>query len=54
MKRLRSELCFDITCTHVKGHQDAEQEFDDLDRPSQLNVIMDDSAKQFLTFCEDQ
>lgn len=30
---------------HIDGHQDDYVEFDDLDRPSQINVLMDTAAK---------
>ena len=33
---------------HVKGHQDDYREYDSLDRMSQLNVLMDGSAKAYL------
>ena len=47
----------DATCSgksesfskHVKGHQDDTQEFQDLDRLAQLNVIVDEQAKIKLT-----
>jgi hypothetical protein len=33
---------------HIKGHQDNDKPFNDLDRQSQLNVIVDCLAKEFL------
>lgn len=36
------------TYSHIKGHQNDTTLFQDLTRPSQLNVIVDQMAKQFL------
>jgi hypothetical protein len=33
---------------HIKGHQDENTPYEELDRPGQLNVIVDQIAKDFL------
>ena len=48
IKKLRSLLPIAITCKHVKGHQNDEIDFEDLDRIAQLNVMMDIDAKSLL------
>ena len=42
---VRSQLDFDITFSHIKGHQDDAIMYHDLDRKSQLNVDCDLLAK---------
>ena len=46
--KLRDIVAIDIECKHVEGHQDDYVEFDDLDRLSQLDVMMDNEAKLFM------
>jgi hypothetical protein len=51
LKAIRYELCHSNikwTGSYIKGHQDDQIPFHNLDRPSQLNVIMDQKAKNFL------
>ena len=48
MKKLWMVLPIDITCRHVKGHQDDLLDFEELDRFAQLNVMMDIDAKSLL------
>jgi hypothetical protein len=38
---------------HIKGHQDDTTPFNDLDRPSQLNVLVDCMAKEVITIAMD-
>lgn len=42
-------LSIKISLKHVKGHQDDELEYSELDRPAQLNVQTDSLAKSRLT-----
>jgi hypothetical protein len=52
LQAIQHELTFssaDWAGTHIKGHQDDDTRFDQLDRPSQLNVLVDKMAKSFLT-----
>jgi hypothetical protein len=39
---------------HIKGHQDDIIAFDKLDRPSQLNFLVDQMAKEFLLLTKDR
>jgi hypothetical protein len=51
LKAIHYELCHSNikwTGSYIKGHQDDQIPFHKLDRPSQLNVIMDQKAKNFL------
>lgn len=45
---LKERIQIDIKGEHVKGHQDDLVEFEELDRMSQLNVMMDLEAKEFM------
>jgi hypothetical protein len=45
----RSKTRITWTGAHVSGHQDEIMDFEQLDRPSQLNVIVDQMAKDFLS-----
>ena len=42
-------LPINVTCSHAKGHQDNYLEFDELDRMTQLNVLMGIDAKKLAT-----
>ena len=48
MKKLRLTIPLQIHCQHVKGHQDVETDFNDLERSAQVNVLMDLEAKSLL------
>ena len=43
-----SNLSFDLFYSHVRAHHDDKEDYQDLSRPSQLNVNMDFNAKQAL------
>ena len=47
-------LSITLTAKHVKGHQDNEIDYEDLDRISQLNVDMDLDAKRTLNKAEEE
>jgi hypothetical protein len=56
LKAIRYELSFEQikwSGAHIKGHQDDTIPFDKLDRPSQLNVLVDHMAKEFLPFASE-
>jgi hypothetical protein len=56
LKAIRHELSFEQikwSGAHIKGHQDDTIPFDKLDRPSQLNVLVDQMAKEFLPFASE-
>ena len=46
--KLKDKLSIDLDFIHVKGHQDDLQDYADLDRLGQLNVMMDIEAKELL------
>ena len=50
---ISSNLSSTLIPTHVKGHQDSETPFENLDRKSQVNVLMDDLAKKELKRLEE-
>jgi hypothetical protein len=41
------------TAKHIRGHQDDTVPYEQLDRPSQLNTIVDHMAKQFLSIANE-
>ena len=45
---LKEKIPIELSFTHVKGHQDDKNEVHNLTVPSQLNVLMDGSAKDLL------
>lgn len=48
IRKLKSILPVQLTIEHVKGHQDDNKNFGELDRMSQLNVEADTEAKRYL------
>ena len=53
MVKLKDQISVPITCVHVKGHQDDWLEFDQLDRLAQVNVLMDQEAKDYMEEMDD-
>jgi len=45
---LVNELPIAIIFWEIKGHQDNHKDYDELDRPSQMNVEVDRAAKAYL------
>ena len=48
IRRIRTTIPIDVDFHDIDGHQDKLKHFQDLDRPSQLNVLADTEAKRYL------
>ena len=48
IRKLHTSLPIDVRFQDIEGHQDDDVEYEDLDRPAQLNVDMDRTAKAYL------
>lgn len=49
IRRLRLQLPCSVRCVHILGHQDNHQNFRNLPRATQLNVMCDFLVKRYLT-----